>query len=412
MEPPPSRPGTLPPGRPARRLRDDVSAQAVATGLSAAALGYAGSVAVVVAGLAAVGASPPQVTSALVALGVLMAVASTVLSGWLRLPVAVVWSTPGAALMIGVGATGGVAGGFGAAVGAMLVTAALIVVTGSVRPLARLVARLPPALTAAVLAGVLLPFCLRTVPAVAELPLACGVVVAAWLAAQRWAPAWSAPVALLALVGVVLATHGLPVQGAGPLRLGLVTPVLTWEATVRIALPLYLVTMAGQNLVGVAVLVAEGYRPPVGALVVGTGVASAAAAPFGGPTLNLAAITGALTAGPQAHPDPARRWVAAAAGGLGYLALAALAPLAAALITSIDPRLVATAAGLALLGALASSAASALADPGSRLPAVVTLVVTASGVPGAPAAGLLAGLVVHLVVRPRTARATRGRGPA
>ncbi len=104
--------------------------------------------------------------------------------------------------------------------------------------------------------------------------------------------------------------------------------------------------------------------------------------------------------------------MAAAAGGLGYLALAALAPLAAALITSIDPRLVATAAGLALLGALASSAASALADPGSRLPAVVTLVVTASGVPGAPAAGLLAGLVVHLVVRPRTARATRGRGPA
>jgi benzoate membrane transport protein len=399
----------------AHRLRDDVSAQAVATGVSAAALGYAGSVAVVVAGLSAVGADPEQVASALLALGVLMAVASTALSAGLRLPVAVVWSTPGAAVLIGVGGTGGggLEGGFPAAVGALLVTAALIVLTGLVRPLGRLVARLPAALTAAVLAGVLLPFCLQSVTAIASAPVRCGAVAAVWLAAQRLAPAWSAPAALLALVGVAVATGDLPALGGGAPSLVAVTPLLTAEAVVRVALPLYLVTMAGQNLVGVAVLAAEGYRPPLAALLVGTGVASAAGAPFGAPTVNLAAITGALTAGPTAHPDPGRRWVAAAASGTSYLVLAALAPVAASLITGIDPRLVATAAGLALLGALAGSAAAAVREQPLRLPAVVTLVVTASGVPGAPAFGLGAGLLVLAVVRrARASTAGEGVGPA
>lgn len=373
----------------------------MATGVSAAALGYAGSVAVVVAGLDAVGADPGQVTSALLALGVLMALASTALSAGLRLPVAVVWSTPGAAVLLGVGAAGGVRGGFPAAVGALLVTAALLVLTGLLRPLGRLVARLPPALTAAVLAGVLLPFCLQTVPALASAPVRCGAIALVWLVAQRLAPAWSAPAALLALVGVLAATGGLPAPGGGAPSLELVAPAFTAEAVVRIALPLYLVTMAGQNLVGIAVLAAEGYRPPLGTLLVGTGLASAAGAPFGAPTVNLAAITGALTAGPAAHPDPGRRWVATAANGIAYLALAALAPVASTLITGIDPRLVATAAGLALLGALAASAASAVREEATRLPAVATLVVTASGVPGAPAVGLGVGLLLLAAVRRR-----------
>ena len=383
-------------------LRRDASGQAVATGAAAAVLGYASTVAVLVTGLTAAGASPDQVGTALLAVGVLLAVTSVVLSAGTRVPVAAVWSTPGLALLIAVGS---VAGGLPAVVGAFALGGLLITVTGLVPPLVRLLARLPAALTSAVLAGVLLPFCLAVVPAVQALPLQAGAIVLAWLAAVRWAPRWSAPTALLALVAVVAAegTLALPAGPALLPQLHLVEPTLTWQAVTDLALPLFVVTMAGQNLVGIAVLQAHGYRPPVRAALVGTGLASVAGAPFAAPTVNLAAITGALTAGPTAHEDPARRWVSTAAAGACYLLLALLAPVTAALVTQTDPRLVATAAGLALLAPLAGALSGALGGEQDRLAAVLTLVVTASGVTaaglGSAPLGLLAGAVVLLLAR-------------
>lgn len=390
-----------PAGRPRRA---DLSAQAVATGLSSTAIGYSGSVAVVLAGLAAVGATPAQTATSLAAVCVLAGVGSIVASARWRLPVAVVWSTPGAAVLV---AAGPQDGGFAVVAGAFLLTAALVALTGAVRPLAALVARLPPALAAAVLAGVLLPFCAQAVTGVAALPLGAGAIALAWLAAQRLAPAWSAPVALAALVVVVLVGGG-GGGGAGPppglgLHPALVAPTLSAEAVLRLVVPLYLVTMSAQNLVGLAVLSGQGYQPPVRALLVGTGALSAAGALAGSTTVNLAAITGALTAGPGAHPDPERRWVAAATAGAGYLALAPLAPVAAALVAGVDPRLVGTAAGLALVGALSGAAGTALATPGLRVPAVLTLLVAASGITAAPAIGLGVGLLAALLARRRPA---------
>ncbi len=383
-------------------LRDDVSGQAVAAGVSAAVVGYASSVAVVVAGLQAVGASASQVSSALVALGLVMALASVALSVPGRLPVSVVWSTPGLALL----ATGGaVAGGFGAAVTGFVLCGALIVVTGLVAPLSRLLSRLPAALTSAVLAGVLLPFCLAPAQALGELPVRAGIVVGVWVLALRLAPALSAPAALLAVLAVVLADGSLALPAPTLPSLDAVSPVLSWDAVTKVALPVYLVTMVGQNLVGLAVLQANGYRAPVGRLLVGTGVASAVGAPFGAPTVNLAAITGALTAGPGAHRDPARRWVAAVAAGGAYVALAAVAPVTAALVTQTDPRLIRTAAGLALLASFAGAAAAALREEATRLPAAVTLLTAASGTTaaglGSAPLGLLAGLVLLAVLRRR-----------
>ena len=384
--------------------------QAVAAGVTAALLGYASSVAVVVAGLTAVGASARQVSSALLALGVVMAVTSATLSTTTRIPVSVVWSTPGLALLA---TTGPVDGGFPAVIGGLAVAGAFIALTGLLRPLTRALQRLPPALTSAVLAGVLLPFCLAAVQALGPLPIEAGAICVAWLLALRLAASYAAPVALLALVVVVLA-GGSPLPQGAPLlpSFELTTPVLTAEALTAVALPVYLVTMAAQNLVGVAVLSANGYRPPVGTLLVSTGAASAVAAPLGMPTVNLAAITGALTAGPAAHQDPARRWSAGVAAGVTYLALGLLAPLATGVIAGTDPRLVATAAGLGLFGPFTASAAAALADDALRVPAAVTLLVTASGLTamglGSAPLGLLAGLVVLVVLRPRTrtARAT------
>jgi benzoate membrane transport protein len=178
-------------------------------------------------------------------------------------------------------------------------------------------------------------------------------------------------------------------------RLEWVTPVFSWSALVGIALPLFLVTMASQNIPGLTVLRANGYDPPAGPLLVGTGVASLAAAPFGGHAVNLAAITAALCASPDAHPDPGRRWIAAVVGGLGYVALGAAAPLAAGFISASPPVLIQAVAGLALIGALGSSAAAFLAVPDDREAAVVTFVATASGVSlfgiGAAFWGLVAG---------------------
>jgi benzoate membrane transport protein len=296
-------------------------------------------------------------------------------------------------------------GGWPAVLGAFCLTGVLVVLTGLVRPLTRLLQRLPPPLTSAVLAGVLLPFCLAPASALGSLPLQAGLICVAWLLALRFAPSYAAPVALGALLVVVLLSGQslLPTGTAVLPRLAVDVPVLTLEAVTAVALPLYLVTMGAQNLVGLAVLSANGFTPPARRLLVGTGLATVAGAPFGSPPVNLAAITGALTAGPAAHPDPARRWVTGVSSGLTYLALGALSPVAAAVIAGTDPQLVATAAGLGLFGAFTASAAAALLDDRHRTPAAVTLLVTASGVTlaglGSAPLGLAAGLLVMTVLR-------------
>lgn len=297
------------------RFRRDSSGQAVATGISSAILGYASSIAIVITALTRAGATPGQVSSGLLALGLAMSVLTLVLSAGLRIPVSVVWSTPGVALLAGVGT---VDGGYPAVLGAFAVVGLLVALTGLVAPINRLLLRLPTVLTSAVLAGVLLPFCLEPARAVADLPRLAGPIVLAWAITLRLRPAWASPVALAGLVIVALLNGSLDLPGAAQLapHLEPVAPAFTWQAVVQIAVPMYIVTMAAQNLVGVAVLTTFGYRPPVGLLLVSTGAGSIAAAPFGGSTVNLAAITGALTAGETAHPEPGRRWVAACASGL------------------------------------------------------------------------------------------------
>jgi benzoate membrane transport protein len=381
------------------RLRTDGSGQAVATGISSAILGYASSIAVVIAALSRVGATAAQIASGLLALGITMAVLSIGLSLRLRIPVSVVWSTPGMVLLAGVGR---VDGGWPAVVGAFMVCGVLLILTGMVSPLSRLMLRLPSVLTSAVLAGVLLPFCLEPAKAVSAFPLKAGLIVLAWAVTLRFKPSWASPVALAGLVVVALAQGTLQLPGGAALapQLHPVTPGLSWPAVIQIAIPLYIVTMAAQNLVGVAVMTTFGYRPPVGPLLAATGAGTLVNAPFGGPPVNLAAITGALTSGPTAHDDPERRYVAAAASGLTYLVLAGLAPLTASIVTQTDPALVGTAAGLALVLTFAAASAQALGPEATRIPAAVTLVVTASGMTalgvGAAPWGLLAGGVLMI----------------
>ncbi|MBV9218398.1 MAG: benzoate/H(+) symporter BenE family transporter [Methylobacteriaceae bacterium] len=375
--------------------------QAFGAGIFAAFVGFASSFAVIVQGLTAVGATSAQAASGLMALSLGMGICGILLSARTRMPISIAWSTPGAALLA---TSGRVEGGFAAAVGAFLVAAALVVAAGLWKPLGRAVAAIPLPLASAMLAGVLFGLCLAPVKAVAQAPALGLPVVVAWALVARLNRLYAVPAALLVTIVVVVVTaQGTAVEGSlWPLPV-LVTPSFSLAALIGIALPLFVVTMASQNIPGIAVLNVNGYRPAPGPLFTVTGLFSLLAAPFGGHAINLAAITAALCAGPDAHPDPKRRYWAAITTGGAYLLFGLLAGAAIAFVGASPPILIEAVAGLALLGAFGSALVAALAEPGDREAAVVTFIVTASGIGffGISGAfwGLIAGGLIHALAR-------------
>jgi benzoate membrane transport protein len=252
---------------------------------------------------------------------------------------------------------------------------------------------------------VLLQICLAPARAAVQLPALALPVIAVWLLLTRFARRWAIPGALLAaLAGIAwhpAAAHT-PYSAADLLPSPVLTvPAFSTGALIGLAVPLYLVTMASQNLPGAAVLATYGYRAPMRPVLLTTGAATALGAPFGGFSVNLAAITAALAAGPDAHPSPARRWIASVTAGGVYLLFGLCAGSATFLLAAAPPLLIEAVAGLALLGALAGALSAALADPQRREAAMVTFAVSASAVTvagiSAPFWGLLAGLAVLLV---------------
>ena len=350
--------------------------QAVAAGLLAAFVGFASSFAVVLQGLIAVGATRAEAASGLMALAIAMGAGGAIASLWRRQPISIAWSTPGAALLATSGAP---EGGFPVAVGAFLVCGALIVLAGLFKPLGRAVERIPPALANAMLAGVLLGLCLAPVRAMGSVPLLAAPVALVWALVFHFKRLYAVPAAVLAVVGLIV-LQGMPAMSGSlwPAPV-LVRPVFTLAAALGLGVPLFLVTMASQNIPGMAVLHLYGYRPPASPLFVLTGAFSVLAAPFGGHAVNLAAITAALCAGPDAHPDPAKRYWAAVVAGLAYIVFGLLAGAATAFIAASPPVLIEAVAGLALLGAFGSALLGAVSAAEGREAALVTFLVTASG---------------------------------
>lgn len=377
-------------------------AQPIIAGVLAAIVGYASTFTLMLAALTAAGASPQQAGSGLFAVCIAIGVLNIVVAWRVRTPVSFAWTTPGAAFLLTVGEP---VGGFPAVAGAFLACAALIVLTGFIRPLAQLVAAIPAAIANAMLAGMLLVLCLAPINALAEMPWHALPILVAWALGLRFARRYAVPIAV-AVTGIVLATTtNLPAgtfDGAWP-SLVPVMPEFTMDALIRIGLPLYIVTMASQNLPGIAVMQANGYSIKPAPIFVLTGFVSGLTAFFGGMANNLAAITAAICAGPEAHPNPDKRWPAPVAAGFTYLLLGLAASLAAAFIAASPPLLIQAVAGLALLSSLASSLGGALADEQSRLPAILTFVATASGITivgiGAPFWGLVGGIGLLLLLR-------------
>lgn len=371
--------------------------QPITAGFVATISGFASSFALVVAGLRAVGATPGQAASGLLAVCLSIAVVSTVAALWLRIPLAIAWSTPGAAVLLAAAGSDIV---FTDAVGAFLVSAALVVLCGLWRALGQAITSIPKPLASAMLAGVLLPICLAPVEAVATVPLLAAPIVIVWLVLYRLAPRWAVPAAMVvAVVAVVLSagTGWLDAATAAP-RLELVVPTFDPFTILSVGLPLFIVTMAGQNVPGFTVLASNGYAPPPRFALVGTGLGSGAASLFGGHAVNLGAITAAIMAGPESHPDPGRRWIATLTNGLLYIPLGLATGVAVALVSAAPAILITAVAGLAVLGALISSVVGALEEPAHRMTAIITFLVVASGVVvlgvGSAFWGLLVGSLV------------------
>jgi benzoate membrane transport protein len=380
----------------------DIAPSTISAGLLAGFVGFASSFAVIIQGLTAVGASQAEAASGLMAVSIAMGLCGILLSLRTRLPISIAWSTPGAALLA---TSGVVAGGFAAAVGAFLVTGALIVAAGMSRPLGRWVAAIPPPLASAMLAGVLLNLCLAPARAVAQSPAMGLAIVLAWAVMARFNRLLAVPAAVLVAGILIASSSALPADLASALVPHPVfsVPVFSVQAVIGIAIPLFIVTMASQNIPGMAVLSVNGYAPRPGPLFRWTGLFTMLAAPFGGHAVNLAAITAALCAGPDAHPDPAKRYWAATITGAVYVVFGLLAGAATAFIGAAPPVLIEAVAGLALLGAFGSALMGAVGVPEHREAATITFLVSGSGLTflgiGGAFWGLLAGGALYAAGR-------------
>jgi benzoate membrane transport protein len=366
----------------------------VTSAVVAALVGFGSTIAIIIAAAQAVGADAAQTSSWVAALCLAMAATSGYLSVRYRMPVITAWSTPGAAL---IAASSGIS--IHAAVGSFLLAGALIVLAALIKPFGRAIERIPTPIAAAMLAGVLLQFVVGVFQSAQGAPGLVLPLVAIFLAVRLFNPA-------LAVLAVLFVGLGIAFGGgmARPLTSNLslssltfIEPVFEPTVLIGLGLPLFLVTMASQNLPGFAVLKASGYQPPSRPILAVTGMASVVTALFGAHTSNLAAISAAICTGPDTHPDPAKRWMVGPFYALCYLIFAAFSAALIGLIAALPPELIKTVAGLALLGAFAGALGSALSEAPKVFPAVITLAVTASGLTlfgiGSAFWGLVAGLV-------------------
>lgn len=374
----------------------DFSLQSLFMGLLIAFVGFASSFAVVLHGLGGVGATEAQAASGLMALSISMGACAVILSAVTRLPVSIAWSTPGAALLASSGAA---EGGFNAAVGAFLVCGLLIVVAGLWKPLGRMVSSIPAALANAMLAGVLLSLCFAPVKAIGFNPLFGLPILLAWAIVGSVNKLYAVPAALLAFVLVIAFGVEMPADALAELSSALVPrpefvmPSFTTPAMISIALPLFIVTMASQNIPGIAVMKVNDYNPIPGPLFATTGLFSMLSAPFGGHAVNLAAITAAMGAGADSHPDPARRYWSTINAGIFYVIFGLLAGAVTTFVSLAPSVLIEAVAGLALVGAFAGSAMAAFTDARTREAAAITFLVTASGVSFGGVSGAFWGLI-------------------
>lgn len=361
-------------------------------GFVAVLVGYASSAAIIWQAAASAGANATQIAGWMTALGLAMGVSTLTLTLWKKAPILTAWSTPGAALLVGglQGAT------LNEAVGVFVFANALIVLCGITGLFARLMKLIPHSLAAAMLAGILLRFGLQAFVSLQNHLVLCGSMLVAWLISKRVAPRYAVVAALV--TGAVVAWLSGDVQHSAHavslVRPEFIAPHFSPRLLLSVGLPFFLVTMASQNAPGIATLQASGYRVPVSPLIAFTGVLALLFAPFGVYSVCIAAITAAICQGPDAHPDAAQRWRAAVAAGIFYLLAGLFGGSITSLMASLPTAWVEMLAGLALLGTLCGSLYQAIGQANERDAAMVTFLVTASGITLAGVGSAFWGLIL------------------
>ncbi len=362
-------------------------------------VGFTSTIALIFHAARSLGATPDQVSSWVLALGLGMGLTSVGLSIWTRAPILITWSTPGAAVIAS--AAAGVS--LGEATGAFLVCGALMLLCGLTGWFERIMDRIPVALASALLAGILAKFALMAFAAATPQPLLVVSMLITYLVGKRWWPRYAVLGVLALGTGVaasmgLLNTQALRLDWAKPVW---VSPQWSWHAVIGMGLPLFIVTMASQAVPGVSAIRVAGYKPPVSPLMSWSGLSTIVLAPFGGYTFNLAAITAAIVLSPHAHAEPTRRYTAAVMAGLFYIVMGVLGGAVAGLLNAFPAALVMGVAGLALLGTIGSGLAASLRDERFREAALITFLVTLSGVTllgvGSAFWGLVAGTLTLFV---------------
>ena len=388
-------------------LRRDFSLSAAVAGVIAVMVSYGGPAAIIFQAASQAGLSAGQLTSWIWAISIGSGLAGLGLSLFDRVPVIIAWSTPGAALL----AAGWASYPYPEAIGAFLLAAVAITIFGATGLFGALMERIPQAVVAAMLAGILFRFGVEVFTAMRATPLLVAPMLACYVAMKRLWPRYAIVATLLTglVAAAILGLLDFSLVEASIARPELTMPSFSLGALIGLGVPLFLVTMTGQNATGLGVLRTAGYQTPGGPLVAATGALSALLAPFGSHGINLAAITAAICTGPEAHGDPDRRYVAGVVCGLAYLVVGLFGATLVGLFTALPPGLIASISGLALFGALISGLTQAMADEARREAALVTFLLTVSGVSvfgvGSAFWGLVGGVLVNAALSARREQA-------
>jgi benzoate membrane transport protein len=368
----------------------------IIAGTVASITGTAATTAIFLSAFVAIGATKTQTVSMVAIMLVFYGALSILLSWRFKMPLSVVWSTPGAALLAGSSLSGI---GFNNAMGGILVCGLLLALTGLWPKLGEVVSAIPKSIASAMLAGVIFSFCVAPFAASAEYPMLVLPVIAVWIILYWLAPLWASPVAIVLAFTLIGFNQGLSVSAADWLiTVELVQPSFSLASIFTIALPLYLVAMASQNIPGIAIMNSYGYKVPFRASLTTTGLGTVVASFLGGFVMNLAAITAALNANEQAHKDPSKRWIASVSGGVVYWIFAIFTGVAVAFVYQTPRDLLLAASGLALLPTIVNAFNVMVETASERLPAVITFLIASSGIAffsvGAAFWAILAGLAV------------------
>lgn len=370
-------------------------AHPVVAGLISVIVNYGGTFILVFQAAKVAGLGPELTASWVWSISIGVGLTGIVLSWASREPIITAWSTPAAAFL----ATALANTPYAEAVGAYLVSAAAFVVLGLSGWFERLIRLIPPGVAAGLLAGILLPFGIKAFAGMAVDPLLAGLLILAYVLLKRVSARYAVVGILLLGLGWLLAQDRVDLSG---LRLELAAPVFTapalsWNAMLSVALPLFLITLTGQYMPGMLVLRGDGFRTSANPIVTLTGLGSLLMAPFGSHAFNLAAITAAICTGREAHEDPSKRWIAGVAAGVFYILVGVFGVTLAAVFMTFPATFITTLAGLALLGTIGASLASALADARTREASLITFLAAAANISLLGIGGAFWGLVIGLL---------------